>query len=201
MIRRSLWCSIWLSLSLMATVEAQTKPTSLPCSDSSAACLTLLANLAVKNSMEILIVDRALAYQRRKVWTSWLNADGLNPLAVGLRIARNIAGGGDRAAAKLDIAQLERRRAEVEAGLRLAVFQSVMDLEAAGRRLRLARARLEAHQTRLTLLLVGYRLGDGSTEEMVQMWQAGEELRGQVAMVESEIARELLRLQALVHPQ
>jgi hypothetical protein len=90
----------------------------LPCSDSSAECLRRLGDLAAENCLELRVITQALAYQRRKLWTSWLNADGLNPLAVGLRVARNLAGGGDRAAARLEIAQLERRRAEVEAGLR-----------------------------------------------------------------------------------
>ncbi|HZN11509.1 MAG TPA: metal-dependent hydrolase, partial [Blastocatellia bacterium] len=80
----------------------------LPCSDSSAECLRRLGDLAVENCLELRVISQTLAYQRRKLWTSWLNADGLNPLAVGLRVARNLAGGGDRAAARLEIAQLER---------------------------------------------------------------------------------------------
>jgi Outer membrane efflux protein len=129
---------------------------------------------------------------------SWLNADGLNPLAVGLRLARNLAGGGDRAAARLEIAQMERRRAEVEAGLRLAVAERVAELEAAGRRLSLAREREATHRSRLALLVVGYRLGEGSTEEMITLLQAGEELRVRVAEAAAELARGGTRLRALI---
>ena len=172
----------------------------VPCFDSSAECLRRLGDLATANNLELKVIDQALAYQRRKVWTSWLNADGLNPLAVGLRVARNIAGGGDRAAMKLEVAQLERRRAEVEAGVRLAVAQSVAELEAAGHRLEISRARFDEHRLRLRLLAVGYRLGDGSTEEMIRLWQTGEELRGQVTAAEAEQSRARLRLESLLHP-
>jgi hypothetical protein len=172
----------------------------LPCSDSSAECLRRLGDLAIANNPEMKVIDQALAYQRRKVWTSWLNADGLNPLAMGLRVARNLAGGGDRAAMKLEVAQLERRRAEVEAGVRLAVAQSVAELEAAGDRLAISRARSDEHRLRLRLLTVGYRLGDGSTEEMIRLWQTGEELRGQVRAAEAEQSRARLRLESLLHP-
>jgi len=76
----------------------------LPCSDSSEECLRRLGDLAAENCLELRVIDQAIAYQRRKLWTSWLSADGLNPLAVALRVARNLAGGGDRAAARLEIA-------------------------------------------------------------------------------------------------
>jgi hypothetical protein len=99
------------------------------------------------------------------------------------------------------IAEFERRRAEVETNLRLAVAQGVADLEAAERRHQFARLRLEAHQSRTQLLAISYRLGDGSTEEMLGLWQAGEELRGQVVTAEADVAHELSRLRALVSPQ
>ena len=170
----------------------------LPCSDSSAECLRRLANLAAENCPELRVISQALAYQRRKLWTSWLNADGLNPLAVSLRLARNLAGGGDRAAARLEIAELERRRAEVEAALRQAVAREAAEAEAAGRRLRGARERLEAHRARIRLLEVGYRLGEGSTEAMLGEWLAGEGWRDRAAEAEAERGRALTRLWSLV---
>ena len=129
---------------------------------------------------------------------SWLNADGLNPLAVGLRLARNLAGGGDRAAARLEIAELERRRAEVEAGLRLSVAERVAELEAARRRLSLAHEREAAHGSRLPLSAVGYRMGEGSTEEMMALWQTREEMRWRVAEAATDLAQQWARLRALV---
>ena len=213
MTRRSLWCFTWLLLagSPWPAVGGQSLPTGErgvngqpakdyepPCSDSSAECLRRLGDLAVENCLELRVIDRALAYQRRKLWTSWLSADGLNPLAVALRVTRNLAGGGDRAAARLEIAQLERRRAEVEAGLRLSVAERVAELEAARRRLDLARERKAAHGSRLSLSAVGYRTGEGSTEEMMALWQTREEMRGRVAEAAADVARQQARLRALL---
>ena len=210
---RSLWCFTWLLLagSPWPAIGGQSLPAGargvdgqpamnqeLPCSDSSAECLRRLGDLAVDNCVELRVIDEALAYQRRKLWTSWLSADGLNPLAVALRVTRNLAGGGDRATARLEISQLERRRAEVEAGLRLAVAERVAELEAARRRLDLARERKAAHGSRLSLSAVGYRTGEGSTEEMMALWQTREEMRGRVAEAAADVARQQARLRALL---
>jgi hypothetical protein len=215
MTRRLPWCFIWLLLagSPWPAVGGQSLPTGalgvdgqlanayeLPCSDSSAECLRRLGDLAAENSAELRVISQALAYQRRKLWTSWLSADGLNPLAVSLRVARNLAGGGDRAAARLEIAQLERRHAEVEAALRLAVAEGAVALEAAGRRRRGAAEGLDAHQARLRLLTVGYRLGERSTEEMLGEWLAGDELRDRAGEAEAGYARALARLRSLLAP-
>src|SRR5262249_52313976 len=157
---------------------AQTKK--LPCANTSPECMMMLGDLAVSNSLELQTLNRSIAFQKKKVWTSWMNADGWNPLAVGMRIARNVFGGGDRAAVKLEIANLDRRRAEVESTLRLQVANALADIEAAGRRRQFAQARLDNHLARLRLIEAGYRLGDGSTEEMLSHWSTGEELRGQI---------------------
>jgi len=213
MTRRLLSCFTWLLLasSVWPTVRGQSLPTGvrgvdaqptkdleLPCSDSSAECLRRLGDLAAENCLELRVIDQALAYQRRKLWTSWLSADGLNPLAVGLRVARNLAGGGDRAAARLEIAELERRRAEVEVGLRLAAAERVAELEAAERRLALAREWEAAHGSRLSLSAVGYRMGEGSTELTMALWRTRDEMRGRVAEAAADLARHWARLRALL---
>jgi len=117
---------------------------------------------------------------------------------VGLHVAHNLAGGGDRAAARLEIAELERRRAEVEAGLRLAVAERIAELEAAVRQLSLARERGAAHGSRLSLSAVGFRMGEGSTEEMIALWQTREEMRGRVAEAAADLAWRWARLRALL---
>jgi hypothetical protein len=94
--------------------------------------------LAVQNNREIAVLEQAIALQKKKLWTSWLNADGLNPLAVGLRIARNIAGGGDRAQLKLELARLEMRCAELNATLRQAITKTVLDYESSAQDRKLA---------------------------------------------------------------
>jgi len=124
----------------------------------------------------------------------------LNPLGVGFRILRNVAGGGDVAANKLDISQLERRRSEVESGLRLAVANGLAELESARQRRQMAVAKLENHLARLKLIEAGYRLGDGSTEEMIAAWALSGELRQQITMANSDTQTAILRLASVVIP-
>jgi outer membrane protein TolC len=155
----------------------------------------------VKNSLELATLAQATKFGRSKLWTTWLTADGLNPLSMGLRLARNIAGGSDRAALKLDLAELARRQAEVEVTLRFNVAQTVADYETAERRRILAESRLSAHTARLRILEAGYRLGDGSTQEMLQLWATGEELKVQIMLAEADATKELRRLRSLVMPQ
>lgn len=169
----------------------------LPCQDSSPACLHTLGDLAVRHNLELRTLDHAIQLAKKKQWTTWLNADGLNPIAMGLRIVRNVAGGGDRAALKLDIANLERRRAEVETDLRERIAQAIHEYEAAERRLRLARAKLAAHTTRLKWLEAAYQLGEGETETMLTLWQQHTELQAQLTEAEDKpetITRSILRL-------
>lgn len=172
---------------------------SLPCLSSEADCLRTLGDAAVTNNLEIRTLDQAIQLAKKKQWTTWLNADGLNPIAMGLRIARNVAGGGDRAALKLDIANLERRRAEVETNLREKITQAVSDYEAAERRVQLARAKLTAHEAKLKLLEATYRLGEGETETMLTLWQQREELQAQIVTVEAETMTQQRKLEALIN--
>lgn len=191
----------WFFLLLLTPVliaEAQTPK--LPCANTSAECVAMLGDLAVSNSLELQTLNRAITFQQRKVWSAWMNADGWNPLAVGMRIARNAVGGGDRAAIKLDIANLERRRAEVESSLRLQVANVLAEIEAVGHRRRLAQSKLDNHLARVWLIEAGYRLGDGSTEEMFSLWSTGEELCGQAATAESDAQMARSQLEAVVIP-
>jgi hypothetical protein len=185
----------------LPTTSSQSPPTShLPCTDSSPTCLAMLGDLAVQNSREMAVVKQAIALQKKKLWTSWLQADGLNPFAIGLRIARNIAGGGDRAALKLEIARLELRCAEVETHLRQTITHSVLAYETAQRQALTSSAKLATHQTRLALFTVAYRLGEGSTAAMLQLWQAESDLQHEIATAQTLLLQRQTQLQALVFP-
>jgi inner membrane protein len=173
----------------------------LPCSDSSPTCLNTLGDLAVENSREIAVLEQAIAVQKKKRWTSWLNADGLNPLAIGLRIARNVVGGGERAALQLELARLELRRAELATNLRQTITQKLLEYEAAEQECRRAEARLTTHQTRLALLPLAYRLGEGSTEVMLQLWQTQSELQYEVAAAQTLLRQRQTQLHSLVFPR
>lgn len=212
-IKRLLCCCICLFISSVfaitnAQTPAQTAPpiphsafrtpqSELPCLSSEPDCLRTLGDVAISYNLEIRTLDQAIQLAKKKQWTTWLNADGLNPIAMGLRIARNVAGGGDRAALKLDIANLERRRAEVETNLRQSVMQAVSDYEAAERRVRLARAKLTAHEAKLKLLEATYKLGEGETETMLTLWQQREELQAQIVISQGDAEQERIKLAAL----
>jgi hypothetical protein len=172
----------------------------LPCQDPSPDCLRTLGDLAVSHNLEIRTLDQAIQLAKKKQWTTWMNADGLNPIAMGLRIARNLAGGGDRAALKLDIANLERRRAEVETNLRERITQAVSDYEAADQHVRLARAKLAAHEAKLKWLEAAYGMGEGETETMLVVWQQREEWQAQIVTTEANAAKETRRLHVLIRP-
>jgi len=74
---------LFLSLLLLIVspaVSGQSRD-DLPCASRSAECVRMLSDLALKNSAELRTLDQAIAYQKRRGWSSWLNADGLNPLS------------------------------------------------------------------------------------------------------------------------
>jgi multidrug resistance efflux pump len=129
-----------------------------------------------------------------------MNAEGLNPLAIGLRIARNIAGGRDRAALKLEIARLELRRAELATALRQAVTQAMLACEKAVAQHALAQGRLATHQTRVQLVEAAYRLGEGSTEAMWQLWLTREEWQAQLAAAEQQTRQAKDDLTRMIFP-
>jgi hypothetical protein len=145
-------------------------------------------------------LEQAIRLQKKKLWTHWLNADGLNPLAIVLRIARNVAGGGERAAAQLELARLELRRTELAAQVREAVARAVFAEETAQRAWTQAQSRLTAHQTRLAWLTISYRLGEGSTETMLQLWQQETELQAEVEQARVLCHQRRTQLQGIVFP-
>ena len=170
----------------------------LPCTDSSPVCLTTLSHLAVQNSREIAVLEKAIQLQKKKLWTSWLNADGLNPLAIGLRIARNVAGGGDRAALKLEIAHLELRRAELEMNLRQALLQSLLSYENLRQQVALAQTRLATQHLRVALSEMGYRFGMGTTPEMLQEWERRDESQSQLLTAQRSLEQTLRQLNLIL---
>ncbi|MBX3279706.1 MAG: hypothetical protein KF868_17010 [Acidobacteria bacterium] len=186
---------------LTAHADAQEKSALLPCTDPSPQCVQQLGDLAIAGNLEIRTLDRAIEYQRRRMWSSWLNADGFNPISAGLRVIRNVVGGGDRAAVKLEIARLEQRRASLEDALRQSVAGALADLDSARRRHEDARVRLRNHEARRQFMLIGYRLGEGSTEHLLQIWQREDVLRTETVTTTALLDQGLLKLRALLVPQ
>ncbi len=124
-------------------------------------------------------------------------------MAVGLRIARNLAGGGDRAAAKLELARLALRQAELETQLCESIARAVLDYETAQQQLTSAETKLATQQARLQFITLGYRLGEGNTETMLQWWQTETELQQEVEHAKVACHQRLTYLQTLVvhHPK
>jgi outer membrane protein TolC len=115
----------------------------------------------------------------------------LNPLS----LIGSLFGGGGFRDVDLKIADLEvrvsdlvRRRAEVTVQMHDQVLGLVLEVEKGYRQLELLRSQVESQRRRVAIVEVGYRLGQGETAEMMQMWQQIETLAGRV--VEIEVQRE-----------
>ena len=178
----------------------QTTGNGLSCQISSPICLQTLGDLARQNNRELVVLEQSLRLQKKKLWTSWLNADGLNPLAMGLRLARNMIGGGERAARQLEIARLELRRAELITNLYQAVARALAACEQAQEQQAQAQARWAAQRVRLQFAEAAYRLGESSTEAMLVLWQAETEAHARQGRTEQQVVHAQARLLHLVFP-
>ena len=190
----------------------------LPCLDSSSECIEQLAERAIASSPELVTLDEQIAlidkrltvagkrieHTSKKRWTNYISS---NPL----RIAANLLGGGDVQRDNIAIADLEiksaeleayranlhRRKAEVKSKLREEVLGLVLKYEAAEREYVLAQSKLATYSQQLQLIEIDYQFGNGSTTQMLGLWQQGESLEAEVIQVESkktEITRKLLQM-------
>ncbi|WP_246141935.1 hypothetical protein [Hyella patelloides] len=190
----------------------------LPCLSSSSECVELLAAKAIANSPELVTLDEQIAliderlvvaekridHTSKKRWTNYISSDPL-------RIAANILGGGDVQRDNIAIADLEvksgeleayranlhRRKAEVKSQLREEVLGLVLEYEAAEREYVLAQSKLATYSQQRQLIEIDYQFGNGSTTQMLSMWQQGESLEALVIQVESkkkEITRKLQQI-------
>ena len=198
---KSLWRSICLSALLAANVDAQEAlgKAELPCLDSSDGCVRRLGDMAVASDLEIATLDRAIAYQKKKRWTVYIDADGFTPIAIVTRLARNLLGGGEFAAAGLTVAGLERRRAKVEVNLRQRVAKGLIEYEAAVRRVTECEHRLASSVAQLRLAEAAYGLGDGSTERMLTLWMERADLRSRRRLVQEEVAEHVREIRRLIN--
>lgn len=172
----------------------------LPCRESSPACVQTLTVRAVNASPEIKVLDEAIKLNKTKLWTNYLSANALNPLSLALQVARNIAGGGEVAQAKLTTNQLRATRAVLEQTMRATITQSLTDYETAARTETNTRAQLEAHEQRLSILLVSYRLGDSTTEAVLPEFAQSESLRAQITSAQAAENAALVKLREIVTP-
>lgn len=197
---------------------------SLPCIDSSSECIEQLTGKAIANSPELVTLDEQIAlidqrlavaserieHTSKKRWTNYLSTDPL-------RIAANVFGGGDVQRDNIAIADLEvksaeleayranlhRRQAEIKSELNEEILSLVLDYETAEREYVLAQSKLTTYNQQRQLIEIDYQFGNGSTTQMLSMWQQGESLEAEVIQIEgkkAEITRKLQQLTALSPP-
>jgi hypothetical protein len=122
--------------------------------------------------------------QRRGKWKTWVQP---NPIG----IVANIIGGGDAQRVEqaigdqeLQLGELRRRRSEVETNLLDQVLAAVLAVEKLDRQLDEMKAAQAANAQRLAVIEVGYKFGQGSTAEMIGLWQQAEAEKGRIREVE-----------------
>ncbi len=199
----------------------------MPCLSSSSECIELLAakaigfataRSAIANSPELVTLDEQITlidkrlevadkrsdHTSKKRWTNYISSDPL-------RIAANLLGGGDVQRDTIAIADFEgksaeleayqanlhRRKAEVESQLREEILSLVLEYEAEERKYVLAQSKLATYSQQRQLIEIEYQYGNGSTTQMLSMWQQGESLEAEVIQVKSkktEITRKIQQL-------
>jgi hypothetical protein len=78
--------------------------------------------------------------------------------------------------------------------------RAVLEYETAQQQLTRAETKLAVHQARLQFITLGYRLGEGNMETMLQWWQTETELQQEVEQAKVACHQRLTSLQTLVVP-
>jgi hypothetical protein len=174
----------------------------IPCLDSGPECINQLTEAAITHNSEIASLDERLElvgkqinrqYERR--WTAILPALGelidLNPIG----LIETLFGGGGFRDVDLKIADLEvrtsdliRRRAEVTVELHGQVTDLLLGMEKSERQMALLQSQILSHQQRVAVMEAGYRTGQGSTTQMIGVWQQDEDLQSR--LTEAQVNRE-----------
>lgn len=151
---------------------------------------------AINERLEL--ANRHVKYAERRRWTSYLTLDPL-------RLVQNILGGGAIQEQRLAIADLEiqaadlvRRRAEIAEGLAKEVVESVLSWERLSREIALLDSQIQTQQHRRLVLEAAYRTGQGSTTNMLGVWQRTDDLAAASREVRIEQEHALIRVVQLV---
>jgi hypothetical protein len=170
----------------------------------------------------IALIDRRLGvskdsidYAESKLWTNYLPTssvggsvlDIINPFAW----IKNLAGGGDMQRDKLAIAdleikaatleaaraELERQREEEKVNLGDRVLRLVLDYESSDRTIALIQSQQKTFNLQNEVFRIQYRLGQGSTEQLLGMTTRGDRLNEQLtdaSIKRDEAVREMRQL-------
>ena len=207
---------LWLNQ--IETQSAERENQNLPCLNSTSKCVKQITLLAIANSPKlkqsksrIALIDQRLAvteeridYTSKKKWTNYISADPVN-------IIQNLFGGGgvqrdNIAIASLEIrttdllaakAELERQQEEEKLKTEDKVLRLVLDYEAAKRKHNLLSSSLETLEQQREVIRIAYRMGRGSTSQILGMEDRRDRTREQLTDVEidkDESLRKLLQL-------
>ncbi len=197
----------------------------LPCLSSSNQCVQQLTEKAIANSPKlkqsesrIALIDQRLAvteeridYTSKKKWTNYISADPVN-------IIQNLFGGGgvqrdNIAIASLEVrttdllaakAELERQQESEKLRIEDEVLGMVLDYEAAERKRELLLSQLETLEQQREVIRIAYRMGRGSTSQILGMEDRRDRTIEQIVDVESKrnkSARELVQLTEYSNPK
>ncbi len=143
----------------------------------------MLTQQAIAQSSEIEAINQQLLltaerqdYAEARQWTNYLTLDPI-------RLVQNVLGGGDVqrdriaiAGLELETANLIRRREEVAEEITRQVADLVLDYEKQDRQLTLTTTQYATQQQRQAVMEAAYRTGDGSTSQMLTVWQRTEDI-------------------------
>ena len=190
----------------------------IPCLNSSNKCVKQITLRVIANSFKlqqsadrIALIEQRLAvtedridYTSKKKWTNYISA---NPVD----IIQNLFGGGgvqrdNLAIANLEIrtadllaakAELERQQEEEKREIEDEVLALLLDYEAAERKHKLLISQLETLKQQREVIRIAYRMGRGSTSQMLGIEGKRDRTMKQIVEVEiekEESVRELLQL-------
>ena len=74
----------------------------------------------------------------------------------------------------------------------------VLEYEAAEREYVLAQSKLATYSQQRQLIEIDYQFGNGSTTQMLSMWQQGEDLEAQVMEAESKRDEKMSKIKQLI---
>lgn len=189
-----------------------------PCFDTSEECLEILTEAAIARSREADLIARQIELaeqrgelyeettqeQRSRTWTAWLTLDPIETIG-------NLFGGGPRQQRELQIQELELRQQAISAqsfaleirggelrdGLRSQIFQSLQRFQELGRELERVESAIASHQTQYQVFLAGYRHGNGSTQQLLNLQQREVELNSKIEELQSQVNLTIRELEEL----
>lgn len=189
------------------------------CLNSSSECVERLTVMAIANSNKlqqsadrIAAIDRRLAvteeridYTSNKKWTNYISTNPVN-------IIQNLFGGGgvqrdNIAIASLEVrtadllaakAELERRQSEEKLSIENKILRLVLDFEAAERKHELLSDRLQILNQQREVIRIAYRMGRGSTSEILGIEEKRDRISDQLVNVSIDKDESLRELQQTV---